>query len=65
LFAAAEAFRTAADAPGLWPAEREARDRSLALIRAALGDEGLETAWAEGRSLTFDQAIDEAGVIAA
>jgi tetratricopeptide (TPR) repeat protein len=61
LFGAAEGFRAAADAPALWPAEREARDRSIALIRSALGQEGLETAWAEGRALTFDQAIDEAG----
>jgi hypothetical protein len=40
-----------AGAPGLWPAEREVRERSLTLIRAALGDDGIETAWAEGRAL--------------
>jgi predicted ATPase len=63
LFAAAEAFRAQVDAPGLWPAEREARERALSLIRSALGDEGLEKAWTEGRTLTVAHAIDAAGGI--
>ena len=56
LYGAAEALREAIGAP-LRPAELRERERRVALVRAALGDEVLEAAWSEGRALTPDQAL--------
>ena len=39
------------------PAERAHYDQAIAAARAALGKEGFNAAWAEGRGLTMEQAI--------
>jgi hypothetical protein len=43
----------------LWPANRIEYDRSLAALRAQLDDDALAAAWAEGRAMTMEQAIEE------
>jgi tetratricopeptide (TPR) repeat protein len=40
------------------PLEAAARDELVASVRAALGDEVFEQAWAEGASMTLDEAVD-------
>jgi non-specific serine/threonine protein kinase len=59
LFGAAEAVRERSGATSLplWRAERE---RNVAATRASLGEEAFTAAWAAGRSLTVEQAIEEA-----
>jgi predicted ATPase/DNA-binding NarL/FixJ family response regulator len=59
LFGAAEAVRERSGAASLpvWRAEHE---RNLAAMRAHLGAEAFETARAAGRSLTVEEAIEEA-----
>ncbi len=57
LWGAAEALRTEIG----WllpPGERESYDRDLADAREALGAEAFATAWAKGRVMTLDQAIE-------
>jgi hypothetical protein len=59
LFGAAEALRdisgTLVEAP-----DRPAYDSAVAAVRAALGEAACAAAWAEGRALPLDQAIDYA-----
>jgi predicted ATPase/DNA-binding SARP family transcriptional activator/class 3 adenylate cyclase len=59
LLGAAEALRDPQDATS-WPAERAARERAVPVLRAALGEEEFAAAAAEGRTLTIEQAIEEA-----
>jgi hypothetical protein len=35
-------------------------DRTKANVRSRLGEEGFEEAWAEGRAMTFEQAVEYA-----
>jgi tetratricopeptide (TPR) repeat protein len=56
LFGAAEALREVIGEP-LAPAYRAAHERDVAAVRALLGDATFEAAWAEGRSMTLEQAI--------
>jgi non-specific serine/threonine protein kinase len=57
LFGAAETLRTVVGTVILphWQADH---DRAEAAARAALGEEAFAAAWAAGRALTFEQAID-------
>jgi hypothetical protein len=56
LFAAADALREAIGSSwAAWEATENQRD--LALVRAALGEEGFALAWAEGRAMTLEQAV--------
>jgi non-specific serine/threonine protein kinase len=59
LFGAAAAVRERSGATSLplWRAEHE---RNLAATRARLGEEAFAAAWASGRSLTVEEAIEEA-----
>jgi predicted ATPase/DNA-binding SARP family transcriptional activator len=59
LFGAAEALRDQFGFP-LPPDERADYDRVVAAIRARLGEGAFETAWATGRALSPEQALDEA-----
>ena len=59
LVGAALTVREAADAP-LPPTEREKFERDIAPVSAALGEEGVATAVAEGQAMTLDQAINYA-----
>ncbi len=59
LLGAAEALREAIDAP-LPPSERASHDSDIAGVRAALGEEAFATAWAQGRAMTLEQAIEYA-----
>ncbi|MGQ0605164.1 MAG: protein kinase domain-containing protein [Anaerolineales bacterium] len=56
LFCAAEALRAAIGAP-IPPVESEEHERAVAAVRAALGEGAFATAWAEGRAMMIDQAI--------
>jgi hypothetical protein len=58
---AAEALREAQGAP-LHPAFGRLTERRLAISREALGAEAASAAWAAGRSLPMEQALEEAGV---
>jgi predicted ATPase len=40
--------------------DRSLYDRTAANVRSRLGDEGFEEAWAEGRTMTFEQAVEYA-----
>jgi hypothetical protein len=44
----------------LWPIDRSAYDRALQSVRDRLDGAVLATAWAAGRALTLEQAIEEA-----
>lgn len=46
------------------PADRREFERYQAVCRSQLGEAAFETAWAEGRRLTLEQALDEALTIA-
>ncbi len=59
LFGAGEAMREAVGA-SIMTAYRGDYDRSVVAARAALGDQSFRAAWAEGRSMTADQAIADA-----
>ena len=59
LLAAATAFRKALDFP-LPPAHHSDYNRPLAVIRAALNEEAFNAAWAEGQTMTLEQAIESA-----
>jgi predicted ATPase len=56
LSGAADAVREAAGTP-LRPAEREEVAMHLSELRTALGDGQFEAAWAEGRRMTWEQAV--------
>jgi len=59
LFGAASQLR---DMLGLRPVppDQEYHDQHIALTRARLGEAAFAAAWAEGRALTLDQAIEYA-----
>jgi predicted ATPase/class 3 adenylate cyclase len=59
LWGAAEALRETIGSP-LPPNDRDAYDRNLAAVRKALDKKAFLTAWAEGRALTLEQAIQYA-----
>jgi DNA-binding SARP family transcriptional activator len=59
LLGAAEALREEMGTP-LSPAERPAYERLLAAVTAALDRTAFIHAWADGRSMTLDEAVDEA-----
>ena len=40
--------------------DRSLYDRTTANVRSRLGQEGFEEAWAEGRAMTFEQAVEYA-----
>jgi predicted ATPase/DNA-binding SARP family transcriptional activator len=44
----------------MWPADQIDYQRTVAALRAVLGEAAFATAWAAGRSLTLEQAIAEA-----
>jgi non-specific serine/threonine protein kinase len=56
LFGAAEALREAINYP-LSPADRPLYDRSVAAVRARLGEEAFREAWEEGRRMTMEEAV--------
>jgi hypothetical protein len=56
LLGAADALRAAIGAP-LPPSERADYERTVAALRASLGDVGYEVAWAGGQALTLDEAF--------
>jgi tetratricopeptide (TPR) repeat protein len=56
LFGAAEVLREAIGAP-LYAHDRAIRDRALASVRAALGEEAFATARMEGRAMPLEEAI--------
>lgn len=59
LFGAAEALREAIGAP-LPPADRADYDRSVAAVRVLLDEEAFKAAWAQGRAMTLEEAMNEA-----
>jgi len=60
LWGTAEALREAMGAP-LWPVERAGYERAVAAMRVSLGERAFATAWAEGRSMTPEQALAAQG----
>jgi hypothetical protein len=56
LFGAAEATRESLGVT-LWPANRIEHDRNVMAVRSQLDEATFETAWAEGRAMTIEQAI--------
>jgi hypothetical protein len=59
LYGAAEALRAQIGAP-MWPVDRPEYERRIAEARTQVGSEAWEAAWAAGRTLTWEQAADEA-----
>ena len=59
LFGAAGALSEAIGAP-LSPADREEIDRALAELRATLGEDAFDSAWAAGQAMTWEQATEYA-----
>jgi predicted ATPase/class 3 adenylate cyclase/tetratricopeptide (TPR) repeat protein/DNA-binding CsgD family transcriptional regulator len=59
LFGAAQALQEAAARP-LAPADRMEHERHIGDVRAALGRQRCDAAWAHGRALTLDLAIEYA-----
>lgn len=57
LYAAADSIRAAIGAKRS-PLEHEEYERRVAMTRVKLGDKGFETAWARGRALDMNGAID-------
>jgi predicted ATPase/transcriptional regulator with XRE-family HTH domain len=56
LYAAGAAFRKGTFVLNVWD-DRVARDRRIAAVQAALGDEAFAAAWAAGQAMTLEQAI--------
>jgi predicted ATPase/class 3 adenylate cyclase len=44
----------------LWPAVQTRRDEDMAAARASLGNKAFELAWSKGRSMSTEEAIDDA-----
>src|SRR5262249_31901918 len=57
VWGAVERLREEIGAP-LPPNEREDYDRQVSSARLALGEEAFAAAWAEGRTMTLEQAIE-------
>jgi DNA-binding CsgD family transcriptional regulator len=62
LWGAAEALREAIGAP-LPPVERAPYDRAVAATRKQYGEQAFATAWAEGRTLSPEQALATQGQV--
>jgi len=60
LWGAADSLRQAISAP-IPPLERASRESAVSAIRTQLGEETFAAAWAEGRSMTPDQALAAQG----
>jgi predicted ATPase len=60
LFGAAEALSEKMGVEVSWSAWRTLNERDLAIARGELGEETFEAAWAEGRAMTFEQAVEYA-----
>jgi tetratricopeptide (TPR) repeat protein len=60
IFGAAEALHVALGGRFHYPDRLAAKERDVAALRAALGDEAFAAAWAAGQALPLDQAITEA-----
>jgi ATP/maltotriose-dependent transcriptional regulator MalT len=60
LWGAAEVLREAINAP-LPPSDRTAYERAVATARVSLGDQVFAAAWAEGRTMTAEQALAAQG----
>ncbi len=56
LWGAAEALREAIGAP-IWPVYRASYEQAVANVRTTLGEQAFRVAWAEGRSMTPEQAL--------
>jgi hypothetical protein len=54
---AAEALRAASSSPRT-PQEQIEYDRELEGLRAGMDDKTFDLLWAEGQSMTMDQAVD-------
>jgi tetratricopeptide (TPR) repeat protein len=59
IFGAAEALREVIGVPMQF-SDRADYDRSVASVRTALGEEAFSTAWAEGRKMTSEEAVEYA-----
>ncbi|MFN2433361.1 MAG: tetratricopeptide repeat protein, partial [Gemmatimonadota bacterium] len=59
LFAAEEALQEAVGAP-LWPAMHPDHERDVAATRERLGLDAFQSAWSEGRRMTFSEILDYA-----
>jgi len=59
LMSAAEALRDASNSPRT-PQERIEYDNELASLRAGIDEKAFTSLWAEGRSMTMEQAIEYA-----
>src|SRR5207247_10617883 len=59
LFGAAEALRLATGAM-IWAHDRPDHERCVAAAREILGEEAFAAAWAEGRALSLDAAVEYA-----
>ena len=53
LWGAVEALRDSMGAP-IWPIERAGYERSLAAVRAQIGEQALAARWAEGRGISLE-----------
>ncbi len=62
LWGAAEALREASGSP-MPPAYRASYEQAVAAARTQLGERFFATAWAEGRSMTLDQALAARGPV--
>ncbi|MDQ3792965.1 MAG: AfsR/SARP family transcriptional regulator, partial [Actinomycetota bacterium] len=60
LYGAAEALRERTGSTLVLSILRELREERLGTLREHLGEAGLAAAWAEGRALSRDEAIEEA-----
>ncbi len=56
LWGSAEALREAIGAP-IYPVYRASYEQAIAQVRTTLGEQAFRTAWAEGRSMTPEQAL--------
>jgi hypothetical protein len=55
----AEVMREASGYP-LWPAHRTEHERCVAAVRTALGEEAFASAWADGRAMALEDAVQYA-----
>src|SRR5205823_766940 len=62
LWGFAEAQREVLGVP-LPPVERVERSQALTALRAAMGEEAFAAAWAAGRALTLEQALEESEIV--
>jgi len=63
LWGAAEALREAIDVPRL-PVDRRGYEQAVTTVRTQLGEEAFATAWAEGRTMSPEQALAAPGQVA-